>query len=44
MKRERDGNGEGLVGTNVQEALEAHDWYFGPISICCIGGYIPPLR
>lgn len=44
MKRERDGNGEGLAGTNTHEAVKVYDWYFGPISIRCIGKYISPLR
>lgn len=42
-RRETDENGEGLIGTDVFEAQKAHDWYFGPIATCYVGGLSIPF-
>lgn len=44
LRRETDENGEGIIGTNIQEAIKAHEYYFGLVSACYKGPIIPPLR
>jgi hypothetical protein len=34
VKQDGDEDGEGLIGTNLKDALAAHDWYFSNISAC----------
>lgn len=43
IKRRTDEGGEGIIGTAIQEAWKAHDWYFGPISTCYQGGALIPF-